>query len=384
MFSKRTDWHRRGNRIREAAHQRAAEGRQILDLTETNPTRCGFAFSERISLAELSRPENSTYMPDPRGLLSAREAVAQYYADEGADVHPDRIFLTAGTTEAYSHILRLMANPGDSVATGLPGYPLLDLIADLNDVRLTRYSLHYDDRWWIDEESVAAALEADTRCLVLVSPNNPTGSFVTGDQLARLASLAAENNAALVSDEVFRDYRVDETQAHPTAAVCGEPLAFTLGGLSKALAMPQMKLSWITVSGPEHLVNPACARLEIIADTYLSAGIPVQHALPAWLANRKYIQDEICGRIRANDARLRAALGRSVLRSEGGWSAVIRVPRIRSDEDHVLELLNTGGVLTDPGLLFGFASPGYLVISLLPTEETFEAALPALLRAVNI
>ena len=380
MFSSRTNWPLAPNRLSGLLHERRARGLPVLDLTESNPTRCGFAFDGEEILAPLRHPRALAYEPDPRGLRTAREAVAQYYYERGTSLDPDQIFLTASTSEAYSFVFRLLANPGDRILAPQPSYPLLDFLGALNDVEVLPYPLVYHDEWQVDLESLASRCDARSRAVLVVHPNNPTGSYVQERERVRMIEGCRQNRAAIIADEVFADYAFGTSAERVvTHARDSEVLTFTLSGLSKICALPQMKLGWIVVTGPPQLRKEALARLELIADTYLSVSVPVALAEPQWLAHRQAIQVQILERVQANlrklDELLTPGLPVSRLRVEGGWYTILRVPSTRSDEDWAAELLTREGVSVHPGHVYDFSFEGFLVLSLLPACEVLEAAL---------
>jgi alanine-synthesizing transaminase len=380
MFSYRTNWPLTPNRLSQLLRERRERGLPILDLTESNPTRCGFALDATEILAPLHNPQALAYQPDPHGLLVAREAVAQYYSGRGVHVDPDQIFLTSSTSEAYSFVFRLLANPGDKVLAPQPSYPLFDFLGALNDVDVAPYPLTYDGAWRVDPEALTSRWNSRTRAVLVVHPNNPTGSYIQKREVRRLNELCEGNGAAIIADEVFADYGFG---ADPERVVThvqeSAALTFTLSGLSKISALPQMKLGWIVVSGPQELRKEAQARLEVIADTYLSVSAPVALAAPAWLAQRHNIQAQILERVQANLRRLDeliapdAPLGR--LRVEGGWYAILRVPSTRSDEDWAADLLTQKGVSLHPGHFYDFPAEGFLILSLLPPIGVFAEAI---------
>jgi len=380
MFSSRTNWSLTPNRLSELLRERRARGLPIQDLTESNPTRCGFAVDVDEILAPLHNPRSLTYEPDPRGLRTAREAVAQYYSERGVHLDPDQIFLTTSTSEAYSFVFRLLADPGDKILAPQPSYPLFDFLGALNDVEVLSYPLVYDDGWQVDLQALASRWESRSRAVLVVHPNNPTGSFIQKRELGRMIEICHQNRAAIIADEVFADYgfRTDAERV-VTHAQSSEALTFTLSGLSKISALPQMKLGWIVVNGPPELRSQAQARLEVIADTYLSVSAPVALATPAWLAHRHAIQSQILERVQANlrrlDELLTPGLPVSRLKVEGGWYAILRVPSTRSDEDWAAELLTQEGVSVHPGHFYDFPSEGFLIVSLLPGREVFQTAL---------
>jgi alanine-synthesizing transaminase len=315
-------------------------------------------------------------------LPEARAAVAKYYsgragfAGAGAAVDPERTVLLSGTSEGYSHLLRLLCEPGDGILVPAPSYPLFEFLADLNDVRLATYPLIYDHGWQMDLRALREAITPRSRAVMVVHPNNPTGSFVRASEAAALAEICAEREMAIVADEVFLDYAAAETTP-ATFALGGPALTFTLSGLSKICALPQMKLAWIAVSGPEKLASAAAERLDVIADTYLSPGTPVQLAAAKLLSLRGEMQAQVRRRVATNLAYLDGALrgGGSPLTRlawEGGWYAVLRVPSSGSDEALAVELLERSSVLLHPGHFFNFAQDGFLVASLITLENEFQ------------
>lgn len=387
MFSSRTDWSLTPNRLSELLRQRRERGLPILDLTESNPTRCGFALDAEGILAPLHNPRSLTYEPDPRGLRKAREAVAEYYAERGVRLDLDQIFLTASTSEAYSFVFRLLANPGDKIRAPQPSYPLFDFLGGLNDVEVVPYPLVYDDGWQVDLQALAARWDSRTRAVLVVHPNNPTGSYLHRRELYRMTEICRQNQAAIIADEVFADYGFGaDADRVATHAQNSEALTFTLSGLSKISALPQMKLGWIVVSGPPELRSQAQGRLEVIADTYLSVSAPVALAAPAWLAQRHGIQSQILERVQANlrklDELLTPSLPVSRLKVEGGWYAILRVPSTRSDEDWLAEFLTQAGVSLHPGHFYDFPSEGFLVLSLLPAPKVFQDALAKVISLI--
>lgn len=365
----------------------------LLDLTVSNPTRCGFEFAAGIP-DPLSDPAVLQYDPDPAGLSSAREAVSRMYAERhGADVAVDRLLLTASTSESYGYLLRLFCEPGDSILVPSPSYPLFDLLGALHDVELRPYTLLRHDGWRVDAGSLRAALTPRTRAIVVIHPNNPTGHFCSDGDHRTLLAFAREHDLPLIVDEVFLEYPLEHRGAPSflssawSAAKDAEPkgdvLTFVLGGISKLLCLPQMKLGWMTVQGPERLVADAMARLEVIADTFLSVGTPPQLALPAWLQHSAHITGEVRQRALANLAELHRVLPGTVvsrLPVEAGWTVVLRVPALGSDEQLAVQLLEEGNVAFHPGSLYGFPGSGWLVCSLLPRNEEFSLGIAALLR----
>jgi alanine-synthesizing transaminase len=373
MFAQRTNWSLAPNRFSQALERARASGRKLLDLTASNPTTVGLDYDREALLQALAQPDSLQYQPQARGLVAAREAVAAYYRERGESVDPAHILLTASTSEAYSFAFRLLCDPGDEVLIPAPSYPLFQFLADIQDVRLRHYPLFYDHGWQIDLHALEAQLTPRTRAIVLVHPNNPTGSYVSAAERERLASLCAARDLALVVDEVFLDFAHD---GRPRSSFVSnrDALTFSLSGLSKVSGLPQMKLAWMVVSGPDELAEAAVERLEMIADTYLSVSTPVQLAAPAFLDQRRRIHSQLMERTRANlaevDGRLRGTALRR-LEVEGGWYAVLRVPVTGADEDLAIALLENESVVVHPGHFYDFATEGHLVVSLLAPQEEF-------------
>ncbi len=374
MFANRTNWNLAPNKLSEALAAHRAAGKPLLDLSVSNPTKCGFVYSQDAILDALHNPQALNYEPIPRGLALARLAVAEYYASHGANIAAADIFLTTSTSEAYSFALRLLCNPGDEVLIQAPSYPLFDFLADIQDVRLVRYPLLYDHGWQIDFHALEQAITARTRGVIVVHPNNPTGHFTKPAEMARLNAICSAHEMALIADEVFLDFTLGAELPASFAANRGA-LTFTMSGLSKIAGLPQMKAAWLVVSGPPHSKDEALARLEVIADTYLSMNAPVQLAIPAFLEQREAFQKQLMARVRRNlselDRQLAAQKICSRLEVEGGWYAVLRVPATRSDEDLAIELLTTRGVYVHPGHFYDFSSEGFLVVSLIGGEADF-------------
>jgi alanine-synthesizing transaminase len=381
MFASRTNWRLETNRLTLALEENRRSGKQLLDLTASNPTTCGFAYPEREILAALNDPRALVYCPESKGLLEAREAAAGYYAGRvgfsglSAPVDPERILLASGTSEAYIHIFRLLCEAGDEILVPAPSYPLFEFLADLADIHLVSYPLLYDHGWQIDFASLRAVLTPRSRAVLVVHPNNPTGSFVKPREAAELAEICAGREMAIVADEVFLDYTSSATPRH-TFALSDRALTFTLSGLSKISLLPQMKLAWTIVSGQESVARTAVDRLEIIADTYLSPSTPVQLALPKFLSLRHELQAQLQQRVSANLSALKSLLVESkslaLLDREGGWCAILRVPVTGTDEDLTIALLERYSVLVHPGHFFNFSREGFLVLSLITPEQQFQ------------
>jgi len=392
MFSKRTNWRLEENAYTRALRRQRARGKPILDLTVSNPTACGFQYDEAAILAALAAPAALRYDPEPKGLLKARAAVEQYYHEKNSEAHVDleRLILTTGTSEAYSFLFRLLCEPDDEIVIAQPSYPLFEFLAAIHDVKLRPFHLVYDHGWQIDFAALTKAATPRTRAIVLVHPNNPTGHFVSRSEAEELRGLCLEREIALVIDEVFLDYKVpvaDTRQKQGSFAFDGRTLTFVVSGLSKIAGLPQMKVGWITAAGPDALVRDAIARLEIIADTYLSLNAPVQHALPTLLAQRGATQPQIMRRIEENLHTLDENLERQKLVSrlevEGGWCAVLRVPAVQPDEELAIRLLEEYSVLAHPGHFYDFPDDGYLVVSLLTPVEEFGEGIRAIIQCVD-
>jgi len=378
-FSARTAWDVAETRLARALRERRARGLEILDLTASNPTQCGFIYDAAEILRALQDSAALVYDPDPRGMLRARESVCAYYAERGAEVGrdfgPEQIFLTTSTSEAYSWLFRLLCDAGDEVLIAQPSYPLFDFLAQIEDVRLVPYPLVYDDGWQVDFAGLRERVTSRTRAIAVVHPNNPTGHFTKDAERRELERICAEFGLALVVDEVFLDYAMPECGTGSFATGEHPALTFVLSGISKIAALPQMKAAWIAAFGPEPVLRPALARLEVIADTFLSMNAPVQCALPEWLAGSGGIREQIRARTRENLRKLDQTLLRfpavTRLDVEAGWYAVLRVPALGSDEDLALRLVEERGVSVHPGYFFGFAGDGWMVMSLLTQELEF-------------
>ena len=413
MFARRTNWNLTTNAYTRAIEEHRRESRALLDLTASNPTTIGLHYEQERLLRALANPESLTYEPAPKGLLAAREAITGYYAGSGIHVSPDDLVLTTSTSEGYSFLFRLLCEPGDAVLVPTPSYPLFDFLADLQDVKLVPYELVYDHGWQMDFHSLQQAIAKSPNCraVLVVHPNNPTGSYVKPAEAADLAHFCAQHHLALIADEVFLDYSLQPSDEDPRApsfrpslakawqeGVGGassfasgsdakggtDALTFTLSGLSKIAGLPQMKVAWIAVNGPAQLKREALDRLEVIADTYLSMNAPVQWAIPAMLEAGSGIRRQLTTRTRANLAELDRQLSAQKLCSrldvEGGWYVILRVPVTGSDEELAVALLRETGVLVQPGHFYDFAQDGYLVISLITPEAVFREGTKRLIR----
>ncbi|HEY1423196.1 MAG TPA: pyridoxal phosphate-dependent aminotransferase [Candidatus Acidoferrum sp.] len=374
MFADRTRWNLGENRLSLALAELRKNGAPILDLTRSNPTECGFTYELAKIQRAFSPPEILHYVPDPRGMPSARDAICSYYRERGISLDAGELLLTSGTSEGYSFVFRMLCNPGDEVLIPSPGYPLFDFLADLCDVKLVRYPLLYDHGWQIDFSALADAASERARALIVVHPNNPTGHYASAAEQNSLVRFCVERGIALIADEVFLDFSLDKNSAASFAGREGA-LTFTLSGLSKIAGMPQMKLAWIAVNGPTQQKKDALARLEVIADAYLSVGTPVQLAAPVLLGMRADFHAQAMARIHNNlrelDGQLACQSACNRLLCEGGWSAVLRVPAVQPEEDLAISLLTQKGVYVHPGHFYDFSQPGYIVVSLIVPEKEF-------------
>ena len=371
-LSSRLPWEHPLNRLTRAVAERSARGLPVIDLTETNPTRVGVPYPEAELAELLRRGATAEYVPHPRGIPEAREALAAHLSKPGGPVSPEDLVLTASTSESYSFLFKLFGDPGDEVLTAAPSYPLLDSLAALDGLVLRHFHRGPRRRFAIDPETVELALSERTRLLALVHPGNPTGNFLTVPEQEAVAALCASRGIPLILDEVFADYPL---VAGPPAVATGEALSFSLGGLSKDAGLPSWKLGWIRVGGPPDLRRRIVSALELVADSYLSVATPVQRALPGVLELAPRIRAAILERLRGNLSKLRAALAdrpeAELFEPEGGWSAVIRFSRPVSDEELALGLLERAGVLVHPGYFFDFTTDDFLVLSLLPEPGPF-------------
>jgi aspartate/methionine/tyrosine aminotransferase len=376
MFSGRVPPNREPNRLARAVAAARASGREVLDLTATNPTTVGLAYPAAL-LQPLASAAALRYEPEPLGLRRAREAVSADYARRGIRIATDRIVLTASTSEAYSLLFKLLCGPGgDQVLVPVPSYPLFEHLTRLDGVTPVPYRLEFHRRWALDAGSIGEAWTQNVRALLAVSPNNPTGSLLSPAELSAIDAFCADRDAAVIVDEVFADYPLDGAPPHASNSAAGA-LTFRLGGLSKSAGLPQVKLGWIAVDGRDPLVGEAMDRLELICDTYLSVATPVQAAAPDLIAAGAAVRQQILDRVRSNYRALIDLAARvpsiQLLPAEAGWSAVLRIPSTRPEEDVVLDLLERDGVLVHPGFFFDFPHEAFLVVSLLPAPDTFAA-----------
>ncbi len=390
MFSSRTNWNGALNPLTQKLHDLRKLGRNIIDLTLSNPTEAGIEYPALQILESLSNPDALLYKPEPRGLLTAREAIAAYYDPKGITVSTNDLVLTASSSESYGFLFSLLCEAQDNVLIPNPSYPLFEFLAQINNIKLRPYQLRYDGEWHIDLDSVRRSIAASTKAIVIVNPHNPTGMFLKEEEWKALNEIAIQNNLALIVDEVFLDYpglqnvEVAELAKQSAGATA---LTFRLNGISKMCGLPQLKLGWIAVSGREELKGEALSRLEIIADTFLSVNTPVQLALPQLLKAGRTIRHSIKERIEENLSLLRGLFDSdspvSLLNSEGGWYAILKIPTTKTEEDWAIRLLEDAGVYVFPGYFFEFQENGYLVISLLPRAKDFARGIQEIVRILK-
>jgi len=381
-FSSRTDWELTTNEITELKEQLVRKGHEVIDLTVSNPTRCGLVSQGKDIFPEFDHDANRFYDPDPKGSLSVRQAISEYYAQKGYSVDPERILITSSTSEGYSFLFRLLADVGDNVLFPRPSYPLFQFLTDINDVEFRTYALSFDRYWRTDLADLAGKIDTKTKAVVFVNPNNPTGNLLTNHEVARVDLLCQETQTSIICDEVFSDFLLENEGPFQSLVNNQEALTFVLNGISKILGLPQMKLSWIVVSGPEILAQQAMARLEVIADTFLSVNTPVQNAFIEWMRDKDAFQQPILDRIRTNWNVLKRIVAEQrnvqVLASEGGWYAVLQCQQGYLEEEFILRLLKNQGVFVHPGYFFDFDQEGILVLSLLPETKLFQKGIQKL------
>lgn len=372
FFARRVQWETASNPLTHCHTQLLKENVSLLDLTCTNPTQCGFKYPSHWFDKLSHGSSNVTYNPTSLGLMSAREAVVAYYGTHGHNVSVDQILLVSSSSEAYSNVFRLLCNQGNGVLIPTPSYPLFSFLTQINDVVAVNYTLIYEDeRWKIDLDELQRQISSNTKAVLIVNPNNPTGSLIHRDEYEQLISLCQKYHLALICDEVFIDYPLSP-KSFDVASIVEEKrvLTFVINGLSKTLALPQMKLSWMHVSGPSNLVREAMSKLEIVADTFLSVNTPVQLAIPSWLPERNLIQDQIRGRCQENLVFLKEILRDRVLDIEAGWSAMVHLPC--DDEQYCLKVLQENHVVIQPGYLFDVNDQSVGVLSLLTHPDIFQ------------
>ena len=384
-FTRRTGWDLRPNLLARKREELREKGIPVLDLTVSNPTQVGIQYPKEL-LNPLAHPRGLLYEPDPKGLLSAREAVASLFRAKGVCLDPEQIVLTASTSEAFGYLFRLLADPGDELLVPRPSYPLFDYLADLQDVRPVPYRLRpaLPGRWELDLEALAGTASARSRAFIAVQPNNPTGSCFNQTERQEVFRFCRRRELALISDEVFAEYLFQKEPETAGTLLGLDPavLTFSLGGLSKWMGLPQMKLAWIAVEGPKLQRDEALSRLEMMADTFLSVNTAVQMALPEWIELAGPIQAQILQRLRVNRQELEGLCRDGPIRlfpSQGGWTAVLQMGSVPDEEAWAAALLEERQVLVHPGYLFGFEMDGVVVVSLLPSPKTFAEGIRSLL-----
>lgn len=390
MFSKRVNYTTEENKISKLLKEKKSSGVTVLDLMESNPTNARFAYDEDGILNSISKPDSLKYAPLPKGLKQAREAVAGYYKEKNIEINPENIFLTSGTSEAYSFIFKLITNPDDEVLVPAPGYPLFTFIGEMELVKVKNYEFKYveDEGWTINFESLESGITDKTRVIILLNPSNPTGNFIKTKEINKILRICRERKIAIICDEVFLDYPI-EIKSENTFSISGVNyvLTFTLSGLSKICGLPQMKLSWIIIGGPVKQRQEALEKLEIITDTYLSVGTPIQLALNNLLSNKEIIQGQIRERILKNFNFLKSEIEKSkqiiLLKTEGGWYSILKLNSEINEEDFVYELLNKKDVYINPGYFYDFNDEGYIILSLLTPVDVFENGVKRIIEFLN-
>jgi len=388
IFSKRTGWELSTNSIMHSLNEARGSGSEVLDLTISNPTKCGFDYDEDKIIKTFCKNENLLYAPDSQGLLSCRNIVSKYYEEKGIKVSGKNLFLSSSTSEGYSNVFRLLTNPGDEVMFPAPSYPLFHFLVDLNDVNMCNYNLVYDGEWKFDFDSIRNSISSKTKAIVIVSPNNPTGSMLSEDDVCKLNEICVEQSIPIICDEVFSDFMLKDDVKHRSMANNSDVLTFTLSGISKILGMPQMKLSWMNISGPQDLVDEAINRMDVIADTYLSVNTPIQNAFEGLIDLREDIQGQIIERIRNNLNFLKenANQGKNceVLDASAGWYAVLKMPNAKAEEDWVIDLLKEDSVYVHPGYFYDFSDDGHIVLSLLAQESIFQQGVLRIMKKISL
>ena len=386
MLSKRVNFDLRKNSLRLRYEDKLKAGADVIDLTISNPTLVGLDYPESQILGSLSMPESLRYEPSAKGLRQARQAIAESYQRRGFGCLPEDILLTSSTSEAYSFLFKLLLDPGSTVLLPQPSYPLFEFLAHMESLETASYSLYYDDGWHYDFESIESQLLRGIKVILLVNPNNPTGSFIRDEEWSRLKGLCLDHQVALICDEVFRDYPLEDDFGYFDPLSEADIPLFLLNGLSKSAGLPQVKLSWINVCGPQEVREQAINHLELISDTYLSVGAPVQHGVPTLLRLSDGIHRQILARIRSNYRSLQKACTATAvdpLRTQGGWYAILRLPRSQSGEKWSLYALESENVLVHPGYFFGFSEEAHLVVSLLAEPQRFDEGIRRLVEAVK-
>lgn len=378
-YSQRLSWSLPSNTFSELVAAKRSAGALLLDLTRSNPTEVLADYPHAAISRAYGDIANFRYAPDPAGKWQARETVCRYYEQRGVSLSPNQIVLTASTSEAYALLFKLFCNPGDEILAPVPSYPLFEFLAALESVRIVPYRLCYDGSWHFDFHHLEGQISPRTKGIVIVNPNNPTGSLLKSFEAAELSRIAQKYRLPIISDEVFFDYSIlSTTDTVPTLAAQSHELTFSLNGLSKTAGMPQMKLGWIAISGPPAEVETARQNLDLVLDTYLSVGTPVQAALPRLFEIGGSIRDQLLRRIRQNHAKLLELLGNTsatCLRTEAGWTAIVQLPNIMSEDAWTTRLLEERNVIVQPGYFFDMPQEPYIVLSLITSEDEFETGI---------
>lgn len=374
-YSERLPWSFSLNFFSRLVEEKRKTGVPLIDLTLSNPTDVFDDYPHSAIGRAYANVKDFTYRPDALGARESRLAVARYYERRNVAISPSQILLTASTSEAYSLLFKLFCNSGDEILAPLPSYPLFEYLAALESAHVVPYRLVYDGSWYIDFVHFQQQISRRTRAIVVVNPNNPTGSFLKKSEVERLLDLAQQHKLPIISDEVFMDYSFEGGTDRVRTLIGHDPvLSFSLNGLSKAAGMPQMKLAWVALNGPEEEREIARERLELLLDTYLSVGTPVQCALPELLAIGEDIQEQIRVRTAHNLKAVHDLLEGSpscCLHCEGGWSAIIQLPRRLSEEEWITRLLDEQHVIAQPSYFFDMASEAYVVVSLITPRDEF-------------
>jgi len=384
----------------EVQKDAAAGGLAFIDMTVSSPLRVGLLFDVTPAV-DAVKQEFNLWDVNPAGTLKAREAVSEYYRSRGGNFTPEQILLTASTSEAYSILFKAFCNPGDAILTPVPGYPLLDTLAELENLECYPYFLKLrrekagkercgDFRFVLDTDSLLSA-PANAKILLLVCPHNPTGHSVSLPEWKEVVRFCEERNLVLVVDEVFGDYRFSEdvrrsweyvsVLRHPerSAAKSKDPVPpkcpiVWLNGLSKICGSPQVKLGWMAVYAPEEMRESIHETLEYVADAYLSVSAPAQALAAPMLKQSAAYGTQISERLRQNLAALREKFpSKYCPEILGGWYAAIRLGG--DDEEQTLRLLKEKHVLVQPGFFFDFDEDGWIVISLLQEPSVFAEGL---------
>ena len=383
MFSKRLNIEYEPNELALLYNSKKKRGERIFDLTSSNPTKLNFKYDTKHIIRHFIDDRSLVYEPDPKGILNAREEVVKYYSDTGNEVSVDDLFLVPNTSEAYSYLFKLLLDADDEVLMPQPCYPLFEFLTKLDLGNVVYYPMVYDYRfgWSPDFVMLEKKITPKTKAIVIINPNNPTGSYIRENDYKVFNSLSEKYNLALIADEVFSDYEIeagDDTLKTVSGYKCN--LTFVLNGFSKMLALPQMKFGWILIQGEKKLKEEAVKRLEVIADTYLSVATPIQYAAKRMFETRERIQEEVLGRIKENYTLLKTKFllnpDIKVLNCEGGWNAILNFKNMLVPEDEfVLRLLENKNVLIHPGYYYDFFTEGYLVLSLLTETDVLDKAI---------